>query len=333
MKRTERIRYEIDPHNRLVYEKTGKHSEVPLFRAVLDGKFEIDERNQVTYHVKKPLGTPIPQQVKLRGTWSLDNDHRLVLTLDKWGNQIAGNKITLASELIDVNDNRVSFALISRDSEGNNHLYMVTLGGSWQADAHNRLSFNIAKEKGSPDRLILQGAWEVNKQNEIYYSYAKQVRGKKEKTAKSITLKGYWDISEKYKLTYVVNKEMKTGVSFKVSVGKSNARGLQYEIGIGAMPSKKTVTLLGEWRVTRDRGVLFEMPCGEGEKQKVILGAWCKLKKNLNLEMRLQNGDGEDLGVTVTLSRQIVKGQGEAFIRALRSQKEMAIAVGAGVRW
>ncbi|MBU4304751.1 MAG: hypothetical protein KJ893_03890 [Candidatus Omnitrophica bacterium] len=49
MKKTEKIRYEIDPRNRLVYEKTGKKSRVPGFRAVLDGKFEIGEDNYVTY--------------------------------------------------------------------------------------------------------------------------------------------------------------------------------------------------------------------------------------------------------------------------------------------
>ena len=37
MKKTEKIRYEVDPHNRLVSEKTGKETEVPGFRTILDG--------------------------------------------------------------------------------------------------------------------------------------------------------------------------------------------------------------------------------------------------------------------------------------------------------
>jgi len=159
MKKTEKIRYEIDPHNRLIYEKTGEESEVPGFRTVLDGNFEIDENNYVTYHVKESQAscgerspelaegqsrtTDIPQQVKLRGAWSLDKEHNLVFTLDKWGNQIAGNKLTVESELIDAKDNRLSFALTLKDSEGNNHIYIVKLGGRWQADENNRLSFNI----------------------------------------------------------------------------------------------------------------------------------------------------------------------------------------------
>lgn len=333
MKKTEKIRYEIDPHNRLVYEKTGEKSEVPGFRTVLDGNFEIDENNYVTYHVKKSQGYDVPQQVKLRGGWALDNEHNLVLTLDKWGNQIAGNKLTVESELIDAKDNRLSFAVTSKDGEGNDHIYIVKLGGRWQADEHNRLSFNIEKEKGITDRITLQGAWEVNKQNELIYIYEKSARGKEEKITKTITLKGYWDITEKYRIIYVLNKEIESEFDFKVSVGKPVGRGLGYEIGVGASPSKKTITLFGSWKVNKKMGLLFEMPYAEGKINSVIFGAWGKLDKNLNLEMRLENKIGEDLGIDVKLSRRILDGQGEAFIRALKSQKEVSIVAGVGFRW
>ena len=330
MKKTEKIRYEIDPHNRLIYEKTGEESEVPGFRTVLDGSFEIDKNNYVTYHVKKSQVSDIPQQVKFKGAWSLNNDHNLVLTLDKWGNQIAGNKLTVESELIDAQDNRLSFAVTSKDSEGNDHIYIVKLGGRWQADEHNRLSFNIEKEKGITDRITLQGAWEVNQQNELIYTYEKSARGKETKT---IILKGYWDITEKHRIKYVLNKEIESEFDFKVSVGKPVGRGLEYEIGVGASPSKKTITLFGSWKVNKKMGLLFEMPYAEGKINTVILGAWGKLDKNLNLEIRLENKIGEDLGIDVKLSRRILEGQGEAFIRALKSQKEVSIVAGVGFRW
>ncbi len=333
MKKTEKIRYEIDPHNRLIYEKIGEESEVPCFRTVLDGSFEIDENNYVTYHVKKSQVSDIPQQVKLKGAWFLNQDHNLVLTLDKWGNQIAGNKLTIQSELIDAKDNRLSFAVTSKDSEGNSHIYIVQFGGRWQADEYNRLSFNIEKEKGVTDRITLQGAWEVNKQNEIIYTYEKSARGKEEKITKTIIFKGYWDIAEKYRIIYVLNKEIESEFDFKVSVGKPAARGLEYEIGVGATPSKKTITLFGKWKVNQNLGLLFEMPGVEGNIRSVILGGWAKLDKNLNLEIRLENRAGEDLGIDVKLSRRIFEDQGEAFIRALRSQKEVSITAGVGFRW
>ncbi|MCX5704431.1 MAG: hypothetical protein NT066_08110, partial [Candidatus Omnitrophica bacterium] len=116
-------------------------------------------------------------------------------------------------------------------------------------------------------------------------------------------------------------------------VGKHVGRGLEYEIGVGASPSKKTITLFGSWKVNKKMGLLFEMPYAEGKINTVILGAWGKLDKNLNLEMRLENKIGEDLGIDVKLSRRILEGQGEAFIRALRSQKEVSIVAGVGFRW
>ena len=333
VRKTEKIRYEVDPHNRLVYEKTGKESEVPGFRTILDGEFEIDENNNVTYHVKKSQASEVPQQVKLRGKWALDNEHNLVLTLDKWGNQIAGNKLTVESELIDAKDNRLSFAVTSKDSENNTHIYIVKLGGRWQADEHNRLMFNVEKETGTTDRIILRGAWEVNRQNEIMHTYEKSSPGKKEKVTKTITLKGYWDIAGKHRIIYVLNKEIGSEFDFKVSVGKPAARGLEYELGVGVAPSKKTITLFGSWKVNKKMGLLFEMPYEEGKVRNVILGGWGKLDKNHKLELRLQNKIGEDLGIDVKLSRRILEGQGEAFIRALRSQKEVSIVAGVGFRW
>jgi hypothetical protein len=333
MKKTEKIRYEIDPHNRLVYEKTGKESEVPRFRTVLDGKFEIDKNNSVTYHVKKSQVRETPQQVKLKGRWALDKDHNLTLTLNKWGNQIAGNKLTVASELIDAKDNMISFAVTTKDSENNTHIYIVKLGGRWQADKYNRLSFDVEKERGITDRITMQGAWEVNKQNEVIYTYEKSTRGKKEKITKTVTLKGYWEIAGKHRIIYVLNKEIESEFDFKVSVGKPAGRGLEYELGVGAAPSKKIIMLFGSWKVNKNLGLLFEMPYEEGKIRGVTLGGWGRLDKNHTLEVRLQNKIGEDLGIDVKLSRRILEGQGEAFIRALRSREEVSIVAGVGFRW
>ncbi len=328
-----KIRYEVDPHNRLILKKTGKKSEVSGFRAVLDGKFEIGEDNTLIYHVKKSQGIDTPQQVKLRGKWALDDEHNLVLTLDKWANQIAGNKLTLESELIDTKDNMLIFSLSSKDSEGNDHIYIVNLGGRWQADEYNRLTFNVEKESGPSDRITLQGGWEVNNQNEIIYTYEKRIRAKRKKIIQTITFKGYWDIIGKNRLIYVLNKEINSGFDFQVSVGKPAERGLQYELGVGAAPSKKTITLFGNWKVDKNLGLLFEMPYAEGQIRSIVLGGWAKLDKNSRLEVRLENKIGEDLGIDVKLSRDILEGQGEAFIQALSSRKEVSIVAGLGFRW
>lgn len=330
----EKVRYEIDPHNRLIYAKTGKKSKLPRFRTVLDGRFKIDKNNRLTYHVKKSQVSNIPQQVLLRGRWSLDKDHNLILTLNKWGNQIAGNKLTIKSELIDVKANKLSFVAVTKDSHKKTHIYILGLGGSWQADKYNRLAFNIKKEKGITDKLILQGAWELNKQNEIIYTYTKSSLLPKEKITKTITLRGYWEVTQKHRISYILNKAINSQFDFKVSLGKPiKKRGLQYEAGIGVTPVKRIITLFGKWKVNERLGLLFEMPYEKGNLHRIIFGATCKLDKNYNLDFRLKNRLGKDLGIDVKLSRRILKGQGEAFIRALRSRKEVSILAGIGFRW
>lgn len=350
MKKTEKITYEIDPHNRLIYKKTAKSSEVPGFRAVLDGIFKIDKNNCLTYHVKKSQNPDnIPQQLKIKGSWSLDNEHNLVLRLDKWGNQIAGNKLTIEGEFMDAQANRLSFMVTSKDSDGKTHIYIIKLGGRWQADKYNRLSFDIEKENSPSDRITLRGSWNINKQNELIYTYEKSWRSKAEKITNgstsltigpersrrtnTITLKGYWAIAEKHRIIYVLNKELKSEFDFRVSVGLPAKRGLEYEIGIGVIPRKKTITLFGSWKINLKLGLLFEMPATDGKINSVILGAWCKLDKNYNLDIRLENKRGKDLGINLKLSRKILKDQGEAFIRALSLGKEFSLIAGAGFRW
>ena len=41
----QKVRYELDPYNRLVLTGTGEKSDLPKFRKVLDGKFKTNENN------------------------------------------------------------------------------------------------------------------------------------------------------------------------------------------------------------------------------------------------------------------------------------------------
>ena len=83
-----RLRYEVDPHNRLIVQETGKRLRLTRFRRVFDGRFKTGPNNYLTYHIKAPMQgvTPdrkAPHQVKLRGKWALTKNHDLKLTLDK----------------------------------------------------------------------------------------------------------------------------------------------------------------------------------------------------------------------------------------------------------
>ena len=279
----QKIRYEVDPHNRLTRLGPGK------FRQVIDGEFKLDDGNNLFYHVKKSDNIDIPQQIKFSGDWSLDKNHNLILTLDKWNNQVEGNKLVLKSELVTASGNELIFSVETRRG-----IYLLKFGGVWQADKYNRLSFNVIKEQGSANSLTLHGKWEINKQNEIVYVYPKNI----------ITLRGYWDITEKNRLSYVINKDLGSEFDLKATFQRAETDSLHYGVSFGYGAKKRTIILFGRWRFDKNTGLSFEIQCA-----------------------------GKGVKVEAELTRSLLKGRGEAFVKALVSEKEYAIMVGMGFKW
>ncbi|MCG2814121.1 MAG: hypothetical protein L6245_05515, partial [Thermodesulfovibrionales bacterium] len=280
MRDKEKISYEIDPHNRLIAKKRGRASGVTGYRQVLDGKFKIDKGNSLTYHIKKSSHSDILQQVKLSGRYSLNKDRNLVLTLNKWNNQVEGNRLIIKGQLLDAKDDELSFTVGTRDSAGNGAIYILKLSGAWQADKHNRLNFNVTREKGAVSNLTLEGAWKVNNNNEIVYTYTKSRLKTKENILNTLTFKGHWDITEKNRISYVLNKEINSMFDFEVGFIRPTKSGMEYQINIGVTPVTKKLTLSGKWKLNERLGILFEIPYKGGEVQGIAFGATCKLSEN-----------------------------------------------------
>ncbi|MCK4947542.1 MAG: hypothetical protein KAS46_04105 [Candidatus Aureabacteria bacterium] len=325
--------YEIDPHNKIIFTKTGRKSKLPKYREVIDGRIKIDKNNSFIYHVKQPQDSKVPQQIKLSGKWSLNKNHDLVLTLDKKHKMYAGDKLTIKGEIKDAKANKLVFSVAAKDGLSQYLGYILNLSGSWQADKYNRLTFNVKRNKGATDVLTFKGGWSINKQNQIIYTYEKAHLKTKEKITKTIRLKGHWNITEKHRILYVLNKKIDSQFDFKVSLGKPLKRGLQYEIGIGSVPSREKINLFGEWKVNKRLGVLFEMPYEKEKLKRIVFGASCRLGENSTVEFKLKNKRGQDMGMDIQLSKKILKSQGALFLRAITSKKEKQFLIGGGWRW
>ena len=230
----EKIRYEIDPYNRLILDGSESRSDLPKFRQVIDGQFKIDEDNNLSYRVKSPFSENenIPNQIKLKGEWSLTDNHELRLTLDKEGRETFGDKITLQGEILDVNANSLLFAVTTTTKEDTQSTYVLNLGGSWKADGNNRLSFQVRKEGGRYDILTFDCAWEINEHHQIIISYEKARAHKKERNH-TLTFKGYWDIKEKTRVSYVFSMDSDSVFCFTASAGVFKEDYIKYELGIG----------------------------------------------------------------------------------------------------
>lgn len=335
-----KIRFEQDPYNRLVIDERRGKSSLPEFRKVLDGLFSTDENNNLYYHIKAPVSqeADIPNQIKLRGTWSLTNNHELRLTLDKKTRETFGDQITLHGEILDVNGNSILFAITTTSKENTQSTYVLNLAGSWKADKNNRLSFYVKKEKGKYDILTFNGIWEINKNHQIVYQYEKAGLLTKEKTTHILTFKGYWDIKNKLRISYVLDQRSDSAFEFTASTGVFKDGYIEYELGIGiksrVKPVTRTLVLSGSWRLEKNSGLMFDMEYENGKTHSIVFGADARLTDRDTVIFRLKNElENKDIGAILELSHEILNGDGEAFLRVLKSRHESAIYAGAGWRW
>lgn len=331
----EKLRYELDPHNRLVVTKT----ELKGFRRVLDGQFRISHHNTLTYHIKAPVPAEIKaaHQVKLKGTWSLTEDHELRLTLDKWYRQTFGDQLTIQGEIIGVEKNALLFAVTTRTKQDMPSVYILQLAGSWQADAHNRLTFRVNKEQSNFDTLTFEGIWQTDKNYQIIYCYQKEDLARKRKRVQTLVFKGYWDIQDKARLSYVIDKNTDSGFNFKTSIGIFKDDYIKYELGVGLCrkrePIKRSIIFFGRWSIKKATGLVFEVEQENKKLQAIVLGAEAKLSDRGTVLFKLKDSLNREIGAELELSRDIFKGEGQAFLRLLKSRQGSAIQVGVGLRW
>ncbi len=289
-----KVRYETDPHNRLSIKGPGR------FRTVVDGDFKVSEDNELSYHVKKSSGIDTPQEIKFSGKWSLGDGNRVIFTLDKWNNQVEGNKLVLRGQVLGADSSELVYSITT-----GNRIYLMKFSGKWQADKYNRLCFEAERGSGKSDILTLRGIWEINKNNEIIYVYKRRTLKTKEASQGTVTFKGCWDITDKDRLVYLLNSDLGSQFDFKVSFEKALKNGLRFSLGIGAQPKNKRFTLFGNWKFSRGLGLTFELASKNGRIQGLNLGAVYPFAKE----------------------------QGEAFLKLLASRQEIAFNAGMGFRW
>ncbi len=293
-----KIRYEVDPQNRLVVSGPGRS------RTVLDGDFRVSGRNRLSYHVKKSDNIRIPQEIKFSGKWSLGQGQNLTFMLDKWNNQCEGEKLVLKSGLLSAKSDELAFLLETKNSSLKRRVYILKLDGKWQADRYNRLSFNVETNSGSADKLVFLGAWSINKKNEIVYRRTKKSLKTKEKTDDTIILRGHWDITSKDRLSYTLEGDPSVRLDFKVSFQKALKDSLRYGISVGRSAAKTTITVFGKWSLKKGLGLTFEV-----------------------------SSSGAGPCIKAELAKKFLNGAGEGYIKTLVSRQEASILGGLGVRW
>jgi len=296
-----KILYEVDPHNRLILKSPKTSSNVKKFRKVINGRFKTDRKNSISYEVYKSSGMNVPQKIEFSGRYSLDKKHNLIFTLNKWSNQCQGNRLRLRTKLINIDAGEIIFLINSRISEKKESIYTMRLSGSWKADKNNRLRFGVKKENDKVDDLVLFSSWKINKNNEILYNCGSRSR--------SIALKGYWDIKDRYRLGYILDRRINSEFNFRTSLGNIIKRG------------KATYVKFD---------VIIDLSKKKRIKREVVFNCKYKLGKERDIILELSPGKKE---LNLKVTKKILDKKGLAYIESFLKPKENYLGGGIAFNW
>jgi hypothetical protein len=193
-------------------------------------------------------------------------------------------------------------------------------------------------ERDRYDILSFSGAWELGKDKKLIYRYLSSDLKAGRRRVHSLEFNGHWDIRKKYRISYMLGADTESAFDFRTGAGVYGRDYIRYEVGIGlsgrARPVERTIEIFGRWFVREGVGVVFEVKYAGHRTRAIVFGADAKLTGKDTVRLRLKTAEGnKDIGATVELSHRMLRGDGEAFLRALASRRELALYAGAAWRW
>jgi len=324
--------YKINQNNQLCI-KPPHTNYIPL-----EGRFKIDGGNNLVYQVQKPSHWRrkynIPEKIVLQGNWKLDSNHDLNLVLNK-GERVRKKTLKLQGKVLDAGSDFLIFAVKSRQDEKITAISSLRLKGIWKADRFNRLIFEVKKKK-SPDTLIFKNAWILNKSKQIIYNYERLAT----KQAHFLIFKGYWQISDRKKLSYILEGSKGSYLDFKVNLETPNLYpkkgAIKYRIGIGLKKRRKErlVTFEGKWKFSKKGALIFEMDTGAGGIRRFYFSYILKLIRANSITFTIFNNARKSLGMSLTFKRgDLDKNNFERFLRFKKKGRASVFELGAKVRF
>ncbi len=324
-----KYRYALDENNQLLI----KPDDAPRFIPAA-GRLTLDKDSRLVYWLNKPApwkAFGLGPKIAFSGSWQLDRNHNFQLFLDSTGSQISGDTLTVTGEIISFEDDCVAFEFKTKDERGLNSIQLFKFSVSWLAGEDGCLNFIVKKQ--IPDIVTLQSSWKLNRRQQIVYSYTRESLRRKTRMSRELVFDGWWDLGEKDKLVYRL-----TGGSSKFvfcaqveSASFYPSRGaIKYRLGAGIAKDKrgKSLILYGSWKFGRNLAVGFEAEYG-GRLVRSRFTAELSSIRGDRLEFRLLQENGESSGITLKLSRRLLKTKdAEAFLCLKKTKSESAVEAG-----
>lgn len=268
------------------------------------------------------------------GVWKLTPSHEL-----QYRRRSREEEIVLKGQLLKAEAGGLTFRASELTFAGEVIQQSLTLQGRWEASSGNQLSFLVDREEGNVDRLTLEGAWTLNENQEILYRFQQPGSGAGSEEAGLLRFQGYWDIAEGKRLIYVLDRESDSAFRFRGAFQTpsilSKKGAIHYQIGIEleGKSELRTVTLFGQWKLSRDLSLSFEIPSRDGSVRGILFKVVYAINDQNTISGELLTREGEPLGVEVIVTREFLKGNGQAFARLRRSLEETVVEGGMRFKW
>ncbi len=270
------------------------------------------------------LNELIDRTQTVKGRWTFGRNNEL-----QYRTEGPAKEIKLKGSLIAAEPDALVFTYTETQSGDVTVKRTGKLSGSWKLDNKNRIQFEVERQDGRNDRLILQGGWTVNDSHQIVFTY----------TGQELVFDGYWDIAEGNRLTYYLGGDTEKAVRFRGAFQTKSivarAGAIRYQVGVEAAGKQrlKTIALFGKWIVSRDFGLAFEVEYAGGRRKSIAFGGDYRLAKDTEIAVKLKSRAGKPLGVELILTKELFAGKGSAFVRVLKQVEESRVEAGVGFSW
>jgi len=273
------------------------------------------------------------------GVWSLTPEHNLKFHILGSDNPLAGKTLIFRGDIERVKAGFLAFRIREHENVLGVRSGTISLKGKWEADKYNRITFDVIKGEGRYDTLTFQGAWNVNRSNEVVYKYRKTQLKTKEREEKILIFRGHWEL-ERARIKYKVEHSSDSSFDFRAVLQSKKLSGrsreLKYTVGITYSRGRafrkvqRIVTIYGNWRLDKDLKVSYEVTYSRGDLRKIEFGVYKLVGDSSELSLFLADKKGKDLGVRVEFNKAF-SDDAELFCALSRMGKEFKVTGGVNI--
>ncbi len=327
-----------------------------------EGKWELSPEHELTYKERETGNGKREKEVGFKGSLVAAEPDALVVS------------VTVQEDVPDPNDPSTASARAGRSRPIRKRTVtgLVKLAGKWELDEKNRITFSIKRGLGKYDKLTFQGAWEINDNFQVTYTFetrqamegprhtssadrAGKRRRRVRKVTQELVFEGHWDISGKNCLIYQLSADSESAFRIKgafqtrsILAKKGEIRyqtGIEYKTSRGTKKRlKRTIALFGKWKLSDDLALSFELECADGRRSEIKVGADFNLRETGNgkrgtmvlpdgISVDLTSSYGKPLGIEVVLTKDLFQKNAQAFVRLHKAFRETALEAGVTIPW